>query len=241
MITKTIPLSEFQIDNKYLAHPPDETLIEHSNQTLKYFEQISTDKNLDAIINKLIKKIDEENSELIKEMFVNAIFLHDVGKKNPCFQAKKMNNNLFDKYKESTKSSNHSEFSANQYLEYFLKLINNSGCKRLTRYKLQLILYSFSYQIAKHHGFLGNFWMYKTEDKNVKNYQNYIDKIDIPFMELFILNKLLFSLLISSDYYATTSYMSKLNFNDIGLFDNSMLNKFKENFKKYMSILQKTL
>ncbi len=239
MITKTIPLSEFQIDNKYLAHPPDETLIEHSNQTLKYFEQISTDKNLDAIINKLIKKIDEENSELIKEMFVNAIFLHDVGKKNPCFQAKKMNNNLFDKYKESTKSSNHSEFSANQYLEYFLKLINNSGCKRLTRYKLQLILYSFSYQIAKHHGFLGNFWMYKTEDKNVKNYQNYIDKIDIPFMELFILNKLLFSLLISSDYYATTSYMSKLNFNDFGLFDNSMLNKFKENFTKHLSLFPK--
>jgi len=84
-----LDLKLFGVDDSYLAHTPDETLSEHLNSTQKYLDKIVKDKHLEALINGLIESIDGENQELIKEMFFNAIYLHDLGKMNPCFQSKK--------------------------------------------------------------------------------------------------------------------------------------------------------
>lgn len=79
------PLSKFGIDSRYLAHPPKETLQEHSDLTVGYLEKILAVKSLEELIDSLILKIDSKNFKLIKKMFIDAIYLHDIGKKNPYF------------------------------------------------------------------------------------------------------------------------------------------------------------
>lgn len=49
----------------------------------------------------------------------------------------------------------------------------------------------------------------------LKDIDDYITKDDFDF---FILNKLLFSLVISSDYFATTAYMTDKTFDNFGIF-----------------------
>jgi CRISPR-associated endonuclease/helicase Cas3 len=220
---KTMLLSKFGVDERYFAHTPDELLIDHSNLTREYFHKISASKNLDVIIDNLINSIDIQNYFFIKEMFENAIYLHDLGKKNPYFQALKMKNPLFKEYEKSG-NSNHSHGGALEYLEYFKQKIDIVEDDNVY-YRLIFILYNFSYHISKHHGSLGNIETYfsKTsqEQKNHPDFNNVKKDIDTYLdkkFEFYILNKLLFSLLVSSDYYATTQYMAKLPTDDFGLF-----------------------
>ncbi len=231
-------LSNFDIDNKFLAHTlkgePSETLIEHSELTFEYYERIVNTKSLKPLLISLIEKIGSDNSELILEMFESAILLHDWGKINPYFQAKKMNNPLFSKYKNQTNSSDHSLLSSKKYLDYFLLEISKIE-NRKQKEKLKFILYSFSYHMAKHHGRLSIFESYRDEDINVKSYFMHLDKLSIPHFEFYILNKLLFSLLVSSDYYATTEYMAKFPIDDFGLFNDEDKRVLKSRFDNFVS------
>ncbi|MCK5867098.1 MAG: hypothetical protein KAG14_01735, partial [Mycoplasmataceae bacterium] len=77
-------------------------------------------KNLDEIIDNLIIKIDVKYKDLIKELFINAIYMHDMGKINPSFQSNKMRNPDFP---ETTDSSNHSIYGAEIYIEKFKQKI----------------------------------------------------------------------------------------------------------------------
>lgn len=235
MKIKLIPLSKFGIDEHFLAHTPDETLIAHSDLTIKYYKKIISSKNLETLIENLIKEVDEESFEFIYEMFVNAIYLHDVGKKNPYFQAKKMNNPYFQEYKESTISSNHSKNSADEYLSYFLEKINLLN-NRKRREKFKFILYSFSYHIQKHHGSLGKFEEYREDDNHLK----YLHMLNVPTFEFFILNRLLFSLLVSSDYYATAQYKTKIVFDKFGCFSEAKAKKAKALFDFFRNKLKDT-
>ncbi|MDR2342621.1 MAG: CRISPR-associated helicase Cas3' [Campylobacteraceae bacterium] len=213
------PLSKFDIDEKYLAHTPNETLIEHANLTLKYFCKIIKAKNLEILINNLIKEVSTENFELIKEMFVNVVYLHDIGKKNPYFQANRMQNKHFREYFNSTNSSNHAMHSSDLYIQYYLKNYIDKIVNIGEKTKIVFILYAFSYQIAKHHGALDEFKKYRINEAVPQKYWAHLDKFKIPHFEFYILNKLLFSLLISSDYYATATYKCNIEFNEFGLFN----------------------
>jgi len=226
-------LSKFGIDERYLAHTPDETLIAHSNLTLEYFHKISKAKNLNKIIENLLKKIDSQNFELLNEMFINSVYLHDIGKTNPYFQAKKMNNIHFIEFAEESDSSDHSFLSSQKFIDYYKEKIDLMS-DRKTKEKFRFLLYAFSYHQAKHHGSLGEFEEYRKKDNFSKNYWAYLNRFDVPQFEFYILNKLLFSFLISSDYYATSDYMTKSSTEDLGLFSLedkvNLKNKF-ENFK----------
>jgi CRISPR-associated endonuclease/helicase Cas3 len=237
MKIKTTPLSKFGIDKSILAHYPNETLQEHSDLTLKYFYKIIKDKNLEGLIDDLIKSIDKDNFELIKTMFIDVIYLHDLGKKNPIFQARKMNNSKFKEFCNSTKSTSHSKLSSDEYLRYYQQKLQTF--KRLQKYKLEFILYSFSYSISKHHGKLSQFEEYRKDEKEVQNYQNYLDRLDIPYFEFYILNKLLFSLLVSSDYYATTEYMVKFPIKKFGLFTKKSKIELNKKFDSFIKNLPK--
>ncbi len=210
-----IDLKEFGIDESFLAHTPDETLIEHSNLTKEYLEKIIKVKNLDDLIDKLILTLDKNHFKLIKNMFLNAIYLHDIGKINPYFQAIKMGNNYFKKYINDSKSTNHSFDSSQLYLDYYKKIIDNENNKIIKR-KLLFILYNFSYQISKHHGKLSIFKEYRDEEKEIISSIRQYEKFNIVHFEFFILNKFLFSLIISSDYYATTQYMAGIPTDNFG-------------------------
>jgi len=235
MKIKTTPLFKFGIDSSILAHSPNETLEEHSKLTLSYFLKISEAKNLNTLLDSLIKKIDSKNSEIIKEMFIDAIYLHDIGKINPYFQAKKINNPKFKEFANLSKSSDHSLLSSNKYIKYYKEKL--SDFKRLEKYKLEFILYSFSYAISKHHGRLAVFEEYRKDENSVKSFQAYLDRFNIPHFEFYILNKLLFSLLVSSDYYATMEYMVGLKTDNFGLFyemqKKILQNKINEHIKSF--------
>ena len=232
MKRKIIPLSEFEIDSRYLAHPPKETLQEHSDLTLHYLEKILAVKNLENLIDNLILKIESENSELVKEMFINAVYLHDIGKINPYFQAKKMQNEAFKKYMQETKSSDHSPLSSELYIKYYLEKIKSF--KRPLRYKLQYVLYSFAYQISKHHGSLTLFEEFRKDDKVAITFWNYLKDYNIPHFEFYILNKLLFSLLVSSDYYATSEYLAGLKTDDFGTFSQNKKEILQDKFSGFL-------
>ena len=232
MKIKTTRLSNFGIDESILAHSPSETLIEHSSLTLDYYSKIVQSKYLEELIDNLIKSIGESHFELIKEMFIDAIYLHDIGKINPIFQAKKMNNPKFKEHLNSTHNSNHSSLSSEKYISCYREKLQ--PFKRLERYKLEFILYNFAYLISKHHGKLSSFEEYHKDDKEVKIYQAYLARFDIPHFEFYILNKLLFSLLVSSDYYATSDYMADLKIDDFGTFSQTQKNKLKKKFDSFL-------
>lgn len=204
-----------------------ETLEEHSELTKKYLNLIIKNKNLTEIINFLLKSVSSNHFELLKTMFYNAVFLHDLGKVNQAFQREKMENLSFEK---TTESSNHSLPSARKYVDLFKEIILEKE-----DYSLVFILYNFAYQIAKHHGkltSLDNFHLGIEQLDNAFN-QSLEDRqnLNIPTFELFILNKLLFSLLISSDYYATTEYMADLKNDNFGVFDDDTINQLTYKFE----------
>lgn len=231
-----VDLKEFGIDETILAHTPNETLIAHSFMTKKYFKKIKEAKKLDKLIDELLFNLDNKYFELIKKMFENTIYLHDIGKINPYFQANKMNNQSFEEYKGSSISSEHSLYSKIEFIKYFEKYIDTNITNRKEKDKLKFILYNFSYHISKHHGKLTIFEEY--DDKCI-SFFHHIKKYDINPFEFYILNKLLFSLLVSSDYYATTHYMADLPTNDFGLIKDKqkILNKF-ENYEIVKNIRQ---
>lgn len=237
MVVKTTPLSEFDIDETYLAHTPKETLIEHSNLTLEYLHKILRSKNLEIILDNLFEKIDNENLQLLKEIFVNAIYLHDIGKTNPYFQAKKMGNEHFKKYKQDTNSSDHSALSSDLFITYYLKIIEKLP-DRTSKEKFKFLLYTFSYHQAKHHSNLANFKEYRKDENDPKFYWQYLDRFQIPYFEFYILNKLLFSLLVSSDYYATNEYMANFPIDDFGLFSQEEKENLNKQFFAYTAKFQ---
>ncbi len=234
-----LDIKQFGVNDRYLAHTPDEKLSEHLECTKKYLEKIIDDKNLEEVIDGLIRSIDNENFEFIKSMFLNAIYLHDLGKMNPCFQAKKMNNPLFKEYQECS-DSKHSFGGVVKFVEYYKKIIDQIEDDK-TYYRLIYILYNFSYHINKHHGRLSSIEDYFSKTKNEKNEHpdfsnaknNIEDYLDEKF-EFYILNKLLFSLLVSSDYYATTEYMAKLPIKDFGLFADKKKKQLKTKFDTFI-------
>lgn len=236
-------LSKFEIDEKYLAHTShqkeSETLIAHSNLTLDYYKKTVHNKKLENLINTLIDTIDTKNAVLIKEMFVNTIYLHDLGKKSSCFQAKKMNNPLYED--KDCGDSKHSHGGAIEFLEYYKAKINTIQ-NDYEFYRLIYILYNFAYHISKHHGSLDSLETYfsktKKEQDEHMSFNNAKDSIDQYLdkkFEFYILNKLLFSLLVSSDYYATNEYMADSPTDDFGLFSDSDKIKLKEKFDLYLS------
>lgn len=221
-----LDLRLFNIDEAYLAHTPNETLIEHSLMTKFYFEKIKEEKKLDTLIDTMILNIDKEYFDFIKVMFENTIILHDIGKINPYFQANKMNNLKFEEYKGSSISTEHSIYSKIEFIKYFEKEIDKVQ-NRKEKEKLKFILYTFSYHISKHHGKLSIFEEY---DEKCISFFQHIEKFDIEYFEFYILNKFLFSLLVSSDYYATTHYMADLPTTNFGVIKDkqNIINKFED-------------
>lgn len=160
----TTPSLKEQLINAgvYWAHRPKnnytdahvETLEEHIELVLRYFNQLIEAHQLDAVIDRLIlslyEKVDIETGNYIKLLFVNTIVYHDYGKINERFQKDKMNNGHFkdSSLKESFIGSTHSGLGAFIYLTKHLHEI-------ITQHKSSPLLVTtcihLSYSIFKHH------------------------------------------------------------------------------------------
>ncbi len=262
--------------NKVYAHsrydgnkPVYETLIEHSETVLKNLKMLIEKKNLNNIINNIagIFFESEENIVLWKNLFFNAVYLHDLGKINVNFQTDKMNNLEYKSCKEIT-TSNHSMFSAYLYIEVMLEhFFPEYEIEDIDEGMLYFLVLN-AYIISKHHGSLDSFVGFVDEklggdingrkiSKLLFNYRGKIQIEDIQYdleiddlgsFEHYIYTKLLFSILIVSDIYGTREYVNDEEVEDIGVFgegDDLFQNIFKPdkgsvfyNIEKYRKFLE---
>lgn len=256
--------------NQCFAHvskKEKETLSEHTRRSQKYWCTIVKKKKIDKIFKEFeelyLKEICKTAKEIFETMLVNIVTMHDIGKLNPKFQAKKMGN----RWKPETSPDNnigsrHSILSSVFYVDFYYKKINKALNEDRTIKKeeadlLKDLVFIFAYIISKHHGRLKEWnqfvesmnnqetngenlgyrakqWLYKwnlevamTEEpakmkKSWKKMMSRLKKEENEWQKMIYLygfTRLLYSLLVAADYYATTEYMTGTNILDFGEFD----------------------
>lgn len=238
-------------DEKVLAHingaEDKETLKQHLDKTIYYFYKLD-DEKLQKIIKNVISEIKFNNEKLspdiqnnIFDMFISAIYLHDIGKINPSYQLKLHNKVAGYENLPEYNDSRHSLLSALLYTQIWNDKI--SELSRKQKGILRTFIYYFSYDISRHHTYLENIEEkeYMKELKNLKikidrypyyikfyNQKDKIRKFNLNLMvnrenkgfeifSMYILVKLLYSTIVTCDFYATYNYMTgkEIDFNYI--------------------------
>lgn len=267
-------------NDKIYAHIKDEqkeTLKEHLDLSLKYLYKIYKTKSLDNVFlnieNALIDDLSDEGKKLYRQMILNTIYMHDLGKINCNFQYKKMGNKEFkDEKGLKFNNTNHSMLSSLIYINHFLYKLTKLKAVEDRNLLIVFILLN-AYVISKHHGALDSFEEFKRkvledDGEGKKLYTNqlstfnntYIEKIlinkknkrnqtkiELMFnrfekilqnklesekdfsIKLYIYEKFLSSLLLSTDYYATSHFMNGEEVNDFGEIKD--IEKFYKSFK----------
>lgn len=139
-----------------------ESLLEHTELTLKYFRRIWEEKHIEDMLARFCSQIwngmTEEARDFLKEMIWGIPVFHDLGKINPDFQRLKLMN---DKIQETSVftcvGSRHSMISSVLYLEYFLKELKKSVNDKSDRKILKRFILFHAYIIERHHSDLDNF------------------------------------------------------------------------------------
>jgi len=241
----------FDISDDYWAHTKKdakpETLNEHILLTKEYLYRLKTAKNLHENISNLSKIILENRQIKLTSIFDNLIIYHDIGKTNPNFQSIKMKNSNFSTI--HGEDSNHSDRSYFKFKENYEK---DSWDKNLEE---TYIFYSLLLNVLFHHGkFQNREWKEHlrynppaaSEPSQMdlflyKKIQN--DKIKFPnecLYMLYIFIKLHYSLLIASDFYATSDYMNSKSITEFGTFDDVTKDKIVAKFECFYSSLKPT-
>ncbi len=235
-----------------------ETLQEHINCTERNYERLDSEKNISIKVKLLINSIQKDGAvllsdkekDLIFEMFRNAVILHDLGKINPNFQRERMNNNRHRNVRH--RSSQHALISSLLFMDLYHEMIWKEKLEGPV-----IFLNSFAYIISRHHTYLEDFdssdFINKLEEINDMDY--YIDyanknrvlelqekafvtlnnhrklmlKYKIDERNYYILNKLLYTMIVSCDYYATYEYMHGKDVAVRGLPERSVLRQKYEN------------
>lgn len=160
MYFKDIKIKDLGLDLKledFYAHRKDskekETLLEHLNKTQEYFEFIIEQKNLDDIFKNFEDEITAEFSDsskkLFREMILNSIYYHDIGKINLSFQKRVMDNE--DVEIEDSSDKQHSVYSAVIFLKYYMEEIALKITDKKEKEELYTIAALLSYCISAHH------------------------------------------------------------------------------------------
>lgn len=211
------------IDNRpYWAHTDDdkqpELLKEHLQKCLDYYDLLCKEKGIGKIIKDCIKDCNCTEIDMVYMLFVNAIYMHDIGKINPNYQRDVLKNMNFKSSYDG--NSRHSLVSSLIYIDQMYPIIMNNKI-------LSYFLFSFAYCISRHHGYLDSphkFIESLADLQDIEYYshdmEHWADTIidtqfgydrlkrmlnikEIPF---YILNKLLYSLIVSCDFCATFDY-----------------------------------
>ncbi|CZE47063.1 CRISPR-associated helicase Cas3' [Campylobacter geochelonis] len=230
------------VDSNIWAHTKKdkepETLKEHSKLTKKYLQNIKKAKSLDGLIVNLSKKILEDES-LIK-IFDELIIWHDIGKTNPAFQTLKMKNPAFNTKNISTAHSDKSfEFLKEHYKEFIFKKAKENS---KIAYRFVCIFYHLLSNVLNHHGSLKDGFdeKYLSDINNLDNaFKSSLNLVEFD-LSFFIFIKLHFSLLIASDFYATSEYMNELSISDFGVFDKDKKEAILAKFSKFYTTLKPT-
>lgn len=255
-------------DYKILAHIKNEKqefLKDHTDLTLSYFIKIVNKKNLEDIFKKIegefLNDFSDEAKTIFREMIINTVALHDIGKINPYFQKVKLKNDLKIRGIGKTKNSRHSMLSSIIYIDnFFAKIKKIKGEERNVLLDFMIIN---SYVISRHHGHLNSLKDYQEkfnldgegerlleEERDLFEYTyssdititvNLINKIFDRILKLnetyskdkkiykYIYVRVMLSLLVASDFYATSQFMDDVEIEDVGIIDD--VNDFYKSFK----------
>lgn len=225
------------LNQTYYAHTKasgsKELLVSHLKLTYKYFERMEKEKNLNILVKNIIRdtfNIENKLTEDIYELFKQAIYYHDIGKINPLFQKNKMNNDL--EIKMNNNDDTHAALSARIYIDSVIGKVkeeatNNKEEDKINQIIILYIGYYFAYIISRHHTKLDSLsnLLDSIKDKKIpqilepqtniyKNQLNQetllkiLDRLQIQEINMYILCKLLYSCIITADFYATYDYMS---------------------------------
>lgn len=270
---KGLDINKVIKDNvKILAHiknDEEESLEEHTNLCKKYFFRIIREKNLENIFllyeNKFLGDSTLEAKELFREMIIDTIIMHDIGKINPKFQSKKMKNKLNISNEELLYSSNHSLISAILYINYYFEKVK--ALSKEDRKPIIGFIIINSYIISRHHSDLDSLEKFKIKLTKVdedgydfidngykvlrdiyykdslinskvignlfKYYNNWISELDIEDgINIYIYDKLIFSILLACDFYSTSEFMNNVEIEDLGTINNidKFISVYNNNF-----------
>ena len=85
-------------EDKITKEIKKETLNDHTVLCIKYFEKMVRTKSLEKVFRNFkevfFEKLSPKAEVLLNEIVINVITFHDIGKINPNFQHKNMNNDL---------------------------------------------------------------------------------------------------------------------------------------------------
>lgn len=160
------------VNKKYniYAHKKEaiyEKLEEHINLSLKYFHIIFEKKNLENIFIKfedeVCKEISKKGISIFREMIINTIALHDMGKVNPYFQKDRLGNDIGIKESGKFKNSHHSIISSIVYIQYYFNIIKKIE-KPERDYLLHFMMMN-AYVISRHHGELDSWEQFQDKFK----------------------------------------------------------------------------
>jgi len=221
-------IPELLQDTRYLAHTREnddgtkerETLLAHSELTLRYYEAFCKYKGIEKIVRRIIASCGfrGKEAETVYLLFLYAIYLHDVGKINPRYQYEVLKNEVFKTECRQAKNSHHALASAYIYIDCMYKiLLDNPG------EGVKKCLAAFAYCISKHHGKLDNGHDYSAlENWDERYYQSELDNSIFEYVRyymqetgvieqpisFYILCRLLYALITGCDYCATQEFMT---------------------------------
>ena len=217
------------------------------------------DKGLAELLLEFPNKIAIGN--LVKDFFAATIIYHDFGKINPNFQYEKMREVKTFSYDKTIKiDSQHSKLSTHIYVNFNAHLIE--GLKSYTdteRCFLYLMSSVFSSCILRHHSSYIDYFIEFKENEllSIKKFLSYFSLKDcgdnfftmkglsllmedcqyLEFMKnsfiIYTLVKLNFSLLTTSDYYATNEYMNDFPVQQFGLLNKERKRELYNHYWNY--------
>ncbi|XOB62065.1 CRISPR-associated helicase Cas3' [Campylobacterota bacterium DY0563] len=239
-----------------------ELLKNHIDLVYDYFIELTKQNDSELHLNSLFEKsatlLDninqkDEFSNFIKYLFAKAIYWHDMGKINPNFQKDIMRNDL--NIKSLLSDSHHSPLGAYLFINSSLDELQTKHWNDEEKDIIKTTIYLFGFLISKHHGkvyqyedltfqnefteFLNHFNLQVEHTKEIQanntSFSSIFSYIEQHEETLFLISKSLFSLLIISDYYATSQFMNygnckELKYNDFGLIDNSFRDRIYKKF-----------
>lgn len=142
-----------------------ETLREHTELCLKYFDKLYKEKNISIRVNDFWLAFCAASDELsgisaaeqqdvlvlINEMLRNVIAFHDLGKVNPRFQRLRLGNREYPNIENMYFGSRHSMLSAIIYIDSAFCCIEKNINSRLLKRMLKRLALLNAYVISRHH------------------------------------------------------------------------------------------
>lgn len=235
-----------------------ELLQEHTELCNKYFDRIYKEKNIRKRLHRIwriiIPDLLNDEIEFLDDAFRSSLIAHDMGKVNPVFQIKNMNNPS-KCWKEwgaiAGQESAHSLLSSFFYLDFFYAKLKEKKVGKEKEKYFRYILWLNSYVISRHHSDLNDVGEYleKFKEKGeVEGLFEYFKKNNPDYYKglfffnekvtpaktlgklkkakdsfnnqqtiyLFFYIRLLYSILVCCDYYATNEYQIGMEMESFG-------------------------